>query len=95
MISSRVVWDSSFVYWRFFLHFKILKFFALGYSRIPIYDSYRGNVVSILYTKDLAFVDPEDGMPLKSLCEFHQHQCNFVDETEPLDVMFREFRDGM
>ncbi len=65
-----------------------------GFSRIPIYDGERNNVVSILYTKDLGLVDPDDQMPLRSLCEFYQYQCNFVDDKHPLDRMFKEFKEG-
>lgn len=78
----------------------ILDFFTIdeiiksGYSRIPVYDGERTNVVSIMFTKDLAFVDPDDLMPLKSLCEFYQYKCFFVEDTKRLDAMFREFKDG-
>ncbi|XP_035702383.1 metal transporter CNNM4 isoform X2 [Folsomia candida] len=65
-----------------------------GFSRIPVYDGERNNVVSILYTKDLVFVDSDDRMPIKSLCEFYQYQCNFVDEKKPLDAQFKEFKEG-
>lgn len=52
-------------------------------------------MVSILYTKDLVFVDSDDRMPIKSLCEFYQYQCNFVDEKKPLDAQFKEFKEGL
>lgn len=31
-----------------------------GFSRIPIYDQERSNIVAVLFAKDLAFVDPDD-----------------------------------
>ncbi|CAL1265152.1 unnamed protein product [Larinioides sclopetarius] len=65
-----------------------------GYSRIPVYDSDRNNVVALLNIKDLAFVDPEDNSPLKTVCEFYNHPINYVFEDETLDVMLNEFKKG-
>ncbi|KAG8184776.1 hypothetical protein JTE90_011563 [Oedothorax gibbosus] len=65
-----------------------------GYSRIPVYDEDRNNVVALLNIKDLAFVDPEDNSPLKTVCEFYNHPINYVFEDETLDVMLNEFKKG-
>lgn len=48
----------------------------------------------MLYIKDLAFVDPDDNTPLKTLCQFYQNSCNFVFEDVTLDVMFKIFKEG-
>lgn len=66
----------------------------LGYSRVPVYEGNRQNIVTMLYIKDLAFVDPDDNTPLKTLCQFYQNPCNFVFEDVTLDVMFRIFKEG-
>lgn len=50
--------------------------------------------MTLLYIKDLAFVDPDDNTPLKTLCEFYQNPCHFVYDDITLDVMFREFKEG-
>lgn len=65
-----------------------------GYSRIPVYEGNRQNIVTMLYIKDLAFVDPDDNTPLKTLCQFYQNPCNFVFEDVTLDVMFKIFKEG-
>ncbi|GIY09010.1 metal transporter CNNM2 [Caerostris darwini] len=65
-----------------------------GYSRIPVYDGDRNNVVALLNIKDLAFVDPEDNSPLKTVCEFYNHPINYVFEDETLDIMLNEFKKG-
>lgn len=65
-----------------------------GYSRIPVYDGDRNNIVALLNIKDLAFVDPDDNSPLKTLCEFYNHPINYVFEDETLDVMLNEFKKG-
>lgn len=48
----------------------------------------------MLYIKDLAFVDPDDNTPLKTLCQFYQNSCNFVFDDVTLDVMFKQFKEG-
>lgn len=73
---------------------KIKCYVFLGYSRIPVYEGDRKNIVTTLYIKDLAFVDPDDNTPLKTLCQFYQNPCNFVFEDVTLDVMFKEFKEG-
>ncbi|CAH2062154.1 unnamed protein product, partial [Iphiclides podalirius] len=65
-----------------------------GYSRIPVYEGARGNIVTVLFIKDLAFVDPDDNTPLKTLCQYYQNPCNFVFEDVTLDVMLKQFKEG-
>ncbi|XP_063632006.1 unextended protein-like [Cydia splendana] len=65
-----------------------------GYSRIPVYEGHRGNIVTVLFIKDLAFVDPDDNTPLRTLAQYYQNPCNFVFEDVTLDVMFKQFKDG-
>ncbi|XP_068626136.1 unextended protein-like [Battus philenor] len=65
-----------------------------GYSRIPVYEGSRGNIITVLFIKDLAFVDPDDNTPLKTLCQYYQNPCNFVFEDVTLDVMFKQFKEG-
>lgn len=59
-----------------------------------MYEGNRQNIVTMLYIKDLAFVDPDDNTPLKTLCQFYQNPCNFVFEDVTLDVMFKIFKEG-
>ena len=49
-----------------------------GYSRIPVFDGERGNIVHVLFAKDLMFIDPDDNMPLAMVCEFYSNEVNFV-----------------
>lgn len=65
-----------------------------GFSRIPVFEGRRSNVVSLLYIKDLALIDPDDNIPLKTHCEFYQSACFFVFEDMTLDVVFKSFKDG-
>ncbi|KAK0161510.1 hypothetical protein PV327_009972 [Microctonus hyperodae] len=65
-----------------------------GFSRIPVFEGARNNIITMLYIKDLAFVDPDDNTPLKTLCQFYQNPCNFVFEDVTLDIMFKQFKEG-
>ncbi|VVC46104.1 Hypothetical protein CINCED_3A000052 [Cinara cedri] len=66
-----------------------------GYSRIPVYEGNRQNIVTMLYIKDLALVDPDDNTLLKTLCQFYQNPCYFVFEDTTLDVLFKQFKEGI
>ena len=51
-----------------------------GYTRIPIYEKERSNIVALLNIKDLAFIDPDDRTPLHTVTQFYKHPVNFVFE---------------
>ena len=40
--------------------------FKSGYSRIPVYEKDRNDVVGLILAKDLLFLDPEDALPMRS-----------------------------
>ncbi|CAL8318322.1 unnamed protein product [Lota lota] len=65
-----------------------------GYTRIPVFDGERSNIVDILYVKDLAFVDPDDCTTLKTITKFYNHPVHFVFHDTKLDAMLEEFKKG-
>ncbi|OWA52024.1 Metal transporter CNNM2 [Hypsibius exemplaris] len=65
-----------------------------GYTRVPVYDGSRTNVVALLNIKDLALVDPDDNTPVKTLCKFYNHHVRTVFDDTTLDVMLDEFKKG-
>jgi metal transporter CNNM len=65
-----------------------------GYTRIPVYEKDKNNIIGLLNIKDLAFVDPDDKTPLKTVCKFYNHTVNFVFEDTKLDIMLQEFKKG-
>uniref|UniRef100_A0A915KCR6 Uncharacterized protein n=1 Tax=Romanomermis culicivorax TaxID=13658 RepID=A0A915KCR6_ROMCU len=65
-----------------------------GYTRIPVFDPITRHIVFILNVKDLALLDPEDKIPLMTICQFYQHPVRFVMEDSPLNVMLEEFKKG-
>lgn len=66
-----------------------------GYTRIPVYEEERTNIVDILFVKDLAFVDPDDCTTLKTITKFYNHPVHFVFHDTKLDSMLEEFKKGM
>ncbi|XP_049283336.1 unextended protein isoform X2 [Anopheles funestus] len=74
---------------------KIAEIMQSGYSRIPVYDGEdREEIISILHSKDLAFIDPDDNTPVRRMCEFYMNRLHFVFFDQTLDVMFKEFKTG-
>uniref|UniRef100_UPI00398E727F metal transporter CNNM2-like isoform X4 n=1 Tax=Pristiophorus japonicus TaxID=55135 RepID=UPI00398E727F len=65
-----------------------------GYTRIPVYEGDRSNIVDLLFVKDLAFVDPDDCTPLKTITKFYNHPLHFVFNDTKLDAMLEEFKKG-
>ncbi|KAG1957980.1 metal transporter CNNM4 [Pimephales promelas] len=65
-----------------------------GYTRIPVYEDERTNIMDILFVKDLAFVDPDDCTTLKTITKFYNHPVHFVFHDTKLDSMLEEFKKG-
>lgn len=66
-----------------------------GYTRVPVFENNdRYSIVALLNIKDLAFVDPDDNLPLKTLCQFYKHPINYVFGDVTLDIMLEEFKKG-
>lgn len=66
-----------------------------GYSRIPIYESDRNNVVGILHIKDLSLIDADHNLPIKALLDFFSHPLIKVHDDETLDQMLNIFKEGL
>jgi len=67
---------------------------ASGYTRIPVYEKERTNIVALLHVCDLAYVSATDGTSLRTLCKFYNHPVNFVFEDTKLEVLLSEFKKG-
>jgi len=74
----------------------MMEIYKSGFTRIPIYEIDRQNIVGILFTKDLILIDPDDGVEIAAVISFHgNREGGFVrgvpDDTS-LDKVFREFK---
>ncbi|XP_052423033.1 metal transporter CNNM3 isoform X1 [Carassius gibelio] len=65
-----------------------------GYTRVPVYEEERSNIIEILYVKDLALVDPEDRTPMTTITKFYNHPLHYVFNDTKLDAMLEEFKKG-
>lgn len=65
-----------------------------GHSRIPVYEFERNNIVSCLYMKDLALLNPEEGIPLRSFLSFYGRQIPKIRSDRTLDYVLTEFKSG-
>ncbi|XP_042296276.1 metal transporter CNNM4-like [Sceloporus undulatus] len=72
----------------------ITEIMESGYTRIPIYGRDRSDIVDMLYVKDLAFVDPDDCTPLKTITKFYNHPIHFVSHNTTLAAVLEEFKKG-
>ncbi len=78
----------------------ILDFYTMsdvmqsGYTRIPVFQNERSNIVDLLFVKDLAFVDPDDCTPLKTITQFYKHPLHCVFDDTKLDAMLEQFKKG-
>lgn len=68
--------------------------FKTGYSRIPVYESFVGNVIGLLFAKDLIFIDPEDATPVKQLMEIFGRSMHFVNAEDKLGEVLRHLKSG-
>ncbi|KAL5260868.1 hypothetical protein ACHWQZ_G006790 [Mnemiopsis leidyi] len=61
------------------LDFEVMQeIMSKGFSRIPVYEGDPRNIVGLLFVKDLAFVDPDDKLPLESVIKFYNHTAHKV-----------------
>ncbi|MDZ7648072.1 MAG: hypothetical protein U5K54_13340 [Cytophagales bacterium] len=69
-------------------HYIVLK---EGYSRYPIYEQSKDEVVGVVHSKDIVSVYiSKNGKSLKDI----MRSVHFIPETKPIDVLLRDFQEN-
>ena len=65
---------------------RMLEIYRSGYTRVPIFEGQKQNIVGILYTKDLILVDPDDELEIQTVISFHgKAHVQYILDITPLD----------
>ncbi|CAM9598856.1 unnamed protein product [Ectocarpus sp. 12 AP-2014] len=77
------------------LNFKTLSvIFKSGFSRIPVFAKDRNDVIGLLFTKDLIFIDPDDETPLKNFVQIFGRAVTVVWPDFTLGDVLKVFKQG-
>lgn len=49
---------------------KMLAIYKSGFTRVPIFEGDKQNIVNVLYAKDLILVDPDDSIEIGTVLSF-------------------------
>ena len=66
-----------------------------GHSRVPVFENDRSKIVGILLVKDLALLNPEDEIPVRTLLRLYGRELLIIfDNTKLIDVLnsFKQVR---
>lgn len=72
----------------------VAKIFKTGYSRIPVYEVSKSNIVGLLFVKDLIFLDPEDEIPVKNFVHIFGRGLHFVWADDNLGDVLKLLKSG-
>jgi metal transporter CNNM len=73
----------------------IANIYRAGHSRIPVHKTNsRGNVIGVLFTRDLILLDPDDCTPVKNAVTFFERTLHNVQSSDKLSVVMGTFKTG-
>ena len=73
----------------------IVRIYNSGFSRIPVYNRQRNDIVGIIHIKDLMITDPNDELSVRKLLDLFKKNVTYCYRTDNLYKMFDIFRRGM
>lgn len=65
-----------------------------GYSRIPVFEGDRTNILYFLYYKDLTMLDTEKNLSIRQVCEFYNRKAVYDFDDTKLDHILNRFKSG-
>jgi len=72
----------------------IAEIFKAGYSRIPVYEVSKNNIIGVLFAKDLIFVDPADEISMKNMVHIFGRGAHVFWPDDKLGDVLRELKLG-
>jgi metal transporter CNNM len=72
----------------------VAKIFKMGYSRIPVYEVSKSNIIGLLFVKDLIFLDPEDEIPVKNFAQIFGRGVHVVWADDKLGDVLKLLKRG-
>lgn len=72
----------------------IARIFKTGFSRIPVFEVTKNNVVGLLFVKDLIFIDPEDENRVRDFVEIMGRSFHVCWPDDKLGEVLRELKRG-
>ncbi|KAG5182278.1 hypothetical protein JKP88DRAFT_269955 [Tribonema minus] len=66
--------------------------FGTGFSRIPVHGASTDDIVGLLFTKDLIFIDPVDATPVKNFIQVFGRAVHAVWPDQPLGDVLKVFK---
>lgn len=72
----------------------VAKIFRTGYSRIPVYEVSKNNIIGLLFVKDLIFLDPEDEIPVKNFVQIFGRGLHVVWPDDKLEDLLKLLKRG-
>ena len=77
-------------------HRILREIYSRGYSRIPVYEHTRDNIVGILMARDLILINPDKALiTLKQMSSIIIRDVIAVDETDKLEPLLGYFKKGL
>jgi metal transporter CNNM len=70
------------------------KIFKTGYSRIPVFEISKSNIIGLLFVKDLIFLDPEDSVPVRSFVQIFGRSVHLVWPDDTLGDVLAVLKKG-
>ncbi|KAL3762138.1 hypothetical protein ACHAWU_001589 [Discostella pseudostelligera] len=72
----------------------VAKIFKMGFSRIPVYEVSKSNIIGLLFVKDLIFLDPEDEIPVKNFVQIFGRGVHVVWADDKLGDVLKLLKRG-